>query len=82
MWYATVRLHAHYLLAQLACTFAVLVLGYLVNKVWTFGAAAPAAVARPGEPAALPGRQFDPAPAVGEGEGEGEALSALENTKP
>jgi putative flippase GtrA len=36
MWYATHRLSLHYLLAQLLCTGAVLVLGYVLNRIWTF----------------------------------------------
>jgi putative flippase GtrA len=39
MWLAVQVLKIHYLVAQLACTFAVLVFGYLLNKLWTFGAA-------------------------------------------
>jgi putative flippase GtrA len=40
MWYAVRRLHVHYLLAQLACTLAVLLVGYALNKIWTFRSAA------------------------------------------
>jgi putative flippase GtrA len=80
MWYATERLHAHYLLAQLFCTGAVLVLGYVVNKLWTFGAsAAPATEPRPST-AAVAGRPVESVAA--RSEGETEALSALESTKP
>jgi putative flippase GtrA len=38
MWVATELAHVHYLLAQVLCTGAVLVFGYVVNKLWTFGA--------------------------------------------
>lgn len=44
MWYAVHRLHVHYLLAQLLCTGAVLVIGYVLNKLWTFRAPAPEAL--------------------------------------
>ncbi len=37
MWFATTRLGMYYLLAQLGCTAAVLVVGYLFNSTWTFG---------------------------------------------
>jgi putative flippase GtrA len=33
---ATTRLGVHYFVAQLGCTAAVLVIGYALNKVWTF----------------------------------------------
>lgn len=36
MWVLTEQLHVHYLVAQLVCTFGVLVVGYLLNKFWTF----------------------------------------------
>jgi putative flippase GtrA len=36
MWFATTRLGVHYLVAQLGCTAAVLVVGYLLNAAWTF----------------------------------------------
>lgn len=36
MWFATTRLHLYYLVAQLGCTAVVLVIGYLLNSVWTF----------------------------------------------
>jgi dolichyl-phosphate beta-glucosyltransferase len=36
MWFATTRLDVHYLVAQLGCTAAVLVIGYLLNSAWTF----------------------------------------------
>jgi dolichyl-phosphate beta-glucosyltransferase len=36
MWFATTKLGLHYLVAQLGCTAAVLVIGYLVNATWTF----------------------------------------------
>jgi dolichyl-phosphate beta-glucosyltransferase len=38
MWYALQRLHIHYLLAQLACTGGVLVIGFVFNRAWTFRA--------------------------------------------
>jgi putative flippase GtrA len=38
MWFATSKLHVHYFVAQLGCTAAVLVIGYLLNVAWTFGA--------------------------------------------
>ncbi len=38
MWCAIHRLHVHYLVAQLCCTALVLVMGYALNRVWTFGA--------------------------------------------
>lgn len=44
MWYATHRLGMHYLVAQVLCTGAVLVLGYVINKIWTFRGAATAPV--------------------------------------
>ena len=37
MWFATTKLGLHYLVAQLGCTAAVLVIGYLINAAWTFG---------------------------------------------
>jgi dolichyl-phosphate beta-glucosyltransferase len=37
MWLAVKRLHVHYLVAQLGCTAAVLVVGFILNKIWTFG---------------------------------------------
>lgn len=36
VWFATTRLGLHYFVAQLGCTAAVLVIGYLVNAAWTF----------------------------------------------
>lgn len=36
VWFATTKLGIHYFVAQLGCTGAVLVLGYLVNAAWTF----------------------------------------------
>lgn len=36
MWFATTKLGLNYLVAQLGCTAAVLVIGYLVNAAWTF----------------------------------------------
>jgi dolichyl-phosphate beta-glucosyltransferase len=36
MWFATSKLHLYYFVAQLGCTAAVLVIGYLLNVVWTF----------------------------------------------
>lgn len=36
VWFATTRLGLHYFVAQLACTAAVLVIGYMVNAAWTF----------------------------------------------
>jgi dolichyl-phosphate beta-glucosyltransferase len=36
MWIATTQLGINYLLAQLGCTFLVLVAGFLLNKTWTF----------------------------------------------
>jgi putative flippase GtrA len=36
MWFAVHRFHMHYLLAQLVCTFLVLVMGYALNRLWTF----------------------------------------------
>jgi dolichyl-phosphate beta-glucosyltransferase len=36
MWFATSRLGLYYLVAQLGCTAAVLVIGYLLNSAWTF----------------------------------------------
>ena len=41
MWFATTRLGVHYLLAQLGCTTAVLLLGYALNAVWTFRSRGP-----------------------------------------
>ena len=38
MWFATTKLGLHYLVAQLGCTGAVLVIGYLLNAAWTFRA--------------------------------------------
>jgi putative flippase GtrA len=38
MWVAAERLGINYLLAQLGCTALVLVAGFTLNKVWTFGA--------------------------------------------
>jgi len=38
MWLATKQLGMHYFLAQMICTIFVLVAGFLLNKVWTFGA--------------------------------------------
>jgi glycosyltransferase involved in cell wall biosynthesis len=37
MWLATNLLGINYLLAQVGCTAVVLVAGFLLNKVWTFG---------------------------------------------
>jgi putative flippase GtrA len=37
MWYAAHRLGMHYLLAQLLCTGIVLVVGFVLNRIWTFG---------------------------------------------
>jgi putative flippase GtrA len=36
MWFATTRLGLHYFIAQLGCTAAVLIVGYLLNAAWTF----------------------------------------------
>ncbi len=36
MWVAVELFKIHYMIAQLACTFGVLVFGYLLNKLWTF----------------------------------------------
>lgn len=41
MWFATTRLGVHYLLAQLGCTTAVLLIGYALNAVWTFRSRGP-----------------------------------------
>jgi len=37
MWVLTGKLHAHYLLAQILCTVVILVVGFVLNKTWTFG---------------------------------------------
>ena len=36
MWLAVTHYHLHWLPAQVVCTVAVLVVGYLLNKAWTF----------------------------------------------
>jgi dolichyl-phosphate beta-glucosyltransferase len=38
MWFATTRLGMHFFPAQLGCTAAVLMIGYLINAGWTFRA--------------------------------------------
>jgi dolichyl-phosphate beta-glucosyltransferase len=38
MWLATRHYHLHWLVAQIVCTIVVLLVGYLLNKAWTFSA--------------------------------------------
>jgi len=54
MWYLTRRWHVHYLAAQLACTLVVLVLGYVANRAWTFGAAVARHKSEPETPPVAP----------------------------
>ncbi len=44
MWVAVELLRVQYLIAQIACTFMVLVVGYVLNKLWTFGTSPPLVV--------------------------------------
>jgi dolichyl-phosphate beta-glucosyltransferase len=48
MWLLSKQLGVHYLLAQLACTGFVLLIGYVLNRAWTFKPSAE--LAQPGEP--------------------------------
>ena len=36
MWFAVHLLKVHYIFAQAACTVAVLVIGFMLNRIWTF----------------------------------------------
>ena len=38
MWLLVDRMHVYYLVAQLICTLTVLIVGYTLNKAWTFAA--------------------------------------------
>ena len=37
-WRSPEKLGVHYLVAQLGCTLVVLIMGYVLNKAWTFAA--------------------------------------------
>jgi hypothetical protein len=74
----------HYLLAQLVCTFAVLVVGYVFNKIWTFGAAVvpTGATPLPRSEGSKPGVAGAVAGTIDGADADAaKALAALENTK-
>jgi dolichyl-phosphate beta-glucosyltransferase len=60
MWLAMDRLRLHYLLAQALCTGAVLVVGFVLNKTWTFAQKRLRASAPP-QPAPSPAKPAKPA---------------------
>jgi putative flippase GtrA len=46
MWAGVQRLGVHYLVAQVCCTAAIVVIGFLLNKAWTFHAGRPTPASR------------------------------------
>jgi glycosyltransferase involved in cell wall biosynthesis len=65
LWYATHRIGLHYFLAQVLCTGAVLVIGFVLNKLWTFRTAAPPVQVEPERSPASTRDVFGPASAPG-----------------
>jgi putative flippase GtrA len=65
MWLAVQRLHIYYLAAQVACTGAVLVVGFVLNKIWTFGPRSAALLIEEGPPSTV--RTVAVVPVDGEG---------------